>query len=166
MGIFSAEDEQRIRSIHEQRAEEDKRMFFDYFCDKAVETIVNMIAYNRDVYLQQFEEHARTYSTRHTRSIPIMKFSSFEHRSISGKLQRRYAQDFNLLYETPGSYYTSLSGLHIVDLSAIYRNSEFRERVNAALGSNAFTIHLVSKVDAELQDVRSYTNTLFLNINI
>lgn len=163
MSIFTVEDAERIRSIHETRAEEDKKLFFDYFCDKAVDEITDMISVNKETYLQEFEKHARTYSTRNVRSIPILEFKSAKELNPNGRFSRKNTQLYYSLYEPLGSYYSSLSGLHVVDLSAIYRNSEFRSRMNERLGG-MFSIHMRSTIDWEMNDMRIYKNILYLNI--
>lgn len=165
MTIFTPEDEHRIRAIHEKRAAEDKQLFFDYFCDKAVEEIADMIQFNKEKYIEQFSELAQKYSTRHTRSIPILEFKSVEELA-GGRNQRKVLQKYYSEYEAAGSYYTSLSGLHVVDLSAIWRNSTFRQQMNEVLGSNMFSVKLTSKVSYTFEHVRLYENTLWLNIHI
>lgn len=165
MAIFTPEDEKRIRYIHQQRATEDKKLFFDYFCDKAVDEITEVITYNKEAYLQEFEKHARTYSTRHVRSIPILNFKSVEQLNMNAKTYRKNLQCYYAQYEPAGSYYTSLSGLHVVDLSAIYRNSEFRVKMNQRLGE-AFSITMQSTIVSEVDSVRIYENVLYLNIHI
>jgi hypothetical protein len=166
MTVFTPEDEFRIRSANERRAAEDRALFFDYFCDMAVKKIVELISREKESLLKRVESNLQTYSTRNTRCVPILQFRSFQQTCMNGKRYRRALQDLYASISAPGSYYTSLSGLHIVDLAAIYRNSDFRQRVNEAIGSDMFYITLTSKVDIEQKNVREYENTLWLNVRI
>jgi len=166
MGIFNTLDEERIRTIHENRAQEDKKLFFEYFSDLAVRDILDMILEKKESYLMLIEENARRYSTRHTRQIPILQFKSVKQLNMKGKNYRKNAQEFYSTYEPTGSYYKSLTGIHVVDLSSIYRNSDFRQRVNESLGSDMFYISLTSKILTEHSNVRHYENTLWLNVRI
>ena len=165
MTIFTAEDEQRILAIHYHREVEDKKLFFEYFSDIAVEEIVALIQSQKEYLLSNIEQNARRYASRHVRQFPILRFKSFSQTSIRGKANRRYLQE---IYSNtvPGSYFKSIAGIHIVDLSAIYRHSDFRSRVNDALGSSMFNISLVSVPTAERGYVREYDNILWLNVRI
>lgn len=164
MSLFTPEDELRIRSANERRAAEDKALFFDYFCDMAVKEIVELISREKESLLKRLEANLQTYSMRNTHCVPILQFSSFQQTCMDGKRNRRALQDLYASISAPGSYYTSLSGLHIVDLAAIYRNSNFRQSVNEAIGSDMFYITLTSKIDLEQENVREYRNTLWLNV--
>lgn len=163
MTIFTAEDEQRIRDVHEKRRAEDKQLFFQYFSDIAVEELTEIIRSRKDGLLNAIEQNANSYTSRHVRKVPILTFSSFQQTSLVGKAYRRYLQE---LYsnQVPGSYFKSLSGLHIVDLAAIYRNSDFRQRITEVLGSEMFYITLTSRITNEDNYVREYENVLWLNV--
>jgi hypothetical protein len=97
--------------------------------------------------------------------VPILTFYTFQQTSVYGKAYRRYLQELYSTY-TPGTYFKSLSGLHIVDLAAIYRNSDFRQRMNDALGSEMFYVTLTSKINMEEHSVREYENVLWLNVAV
>jgi hypothetical protein len=165
MSIFTEEDEQRIRYVHEHRAVEDKKLFFEYFGDKAVEQITDMITVNKAYYLEQFEDHARSYATRHVRSIPIMAFKTVQQLNPNAKTIRKNLQVHYSQVEAAGSYYSSISGIHLVDLRAIYSNSDFRQKVNERLG-NMFSISMRSNPVYVTDDIRIYENTLYLNARI
>ena len=165
MPIFTAEDEQRIRIIHEQRAAEDKKLFFEYFGDKALEHITEMITLNKESYLQKFEQHARSYVNRNVRSIPILTFNTVEQLNQKATSTRKTLQRYYCQFEQSGSYYTSLSGIHVVDLRAIYTHSNFRLKINERLG-NTFSISMKSNILYTSDDVRIYENVLYLNAHI
>jgi hypothetical protein len=165
MTIFTAEDEQRILTTHYRRKSEDKKLFFEYFSDIAVDEITKIIHSHKEELLSNIEQHARRYSSRNVRQFPILTFRSFSQTSMRGKAKRRYLQELHSNV-VPGSYFKSLAGIHIVDLSVIYRHSDFRGRVNDALGSNMFNISLVSTPIVEYEHVREYENTLWLNVCI
>jgi hypothetical protein len=166
MPIFTPEDEHRIRAVHERRASEDRKLFFDYFSDIAVQEITTFIQSCKEELLINIEQHARRYASRNVRKIPILEFKTFQQTSMAGKRRRRYLQEVHSNI-VPGSYFKSLAGIHIVDLAAIYRNSNFRERLNEAIGSDMFYVTLTSQptVSNEVA-VREFENTLWLNVYI
>jgi hypothetical protein len=165
MSIFTAEDEDRILTIHYRRINEDKKLFFEYFSDIAVEEITKIIWNRKEELLSNIEQHACRYSSRNIRQFPILIFKSYRQTSIRGKARRRYLQEVNSDI-VPGSYFKSSAGIHIVDLSAIYRHSDFCARVNDAIGSNMFYISLTSNQVSENDNVREYENTLWLNVRV
>lgn len=166
MPIFTPEDEEHICSLHTRRVIEDRKLFFDYFGDIAVDTIVDLIQKEKNSLIERIEANISTYSMRHERRIPLLNFRTFQQTSMKGKMKRRDLQNLYSIIGSPGTYYTSLSGMHIVDLAAIYRNTDFRQRVNEAIGSNMFQISLSSVIDHEEDHVREYQNTLYLVVHL
>ena len=124
---------------------------FDYFSHVATEYYIALITQNKEHLLEELNRQAQLVHTKKTIRAPI-----------------EITQTINPYYRKPvvGRVFTSLAGLHTRSIYDIYRNSDFRCKMNYLISdSNRFFVTL----DFDLEDNGSelrHTCTVWLNYRL
>ena len=165
MPIFTEEDVEQLENCVLSRVHEDKEMFFSYFEHEAVEHYIEYFTNNKHNIISDIEREIRKQSPNMPVKIPIVSFYTFKETSRKHKQTRRRLQEQALLeFGQPASYFQCLSGIHITDLRAIFRHSNFKQIMGELLGSE-FELFMTSPQSAIIDGVTEYSNTLWLKFN-
>jgi len=163
MRIFSDDDAERLQNSIKSRVHEDKEMFFSYFEHAALEYYIRYLAINKEELLSNIETEIRKQSPNTRVRVRIAFFNTFRETTSEYRSFRRHYQEEELIKNNdPRCYFQSMSGIHITDLRAIYRHSNFRQALNEILGISGLSIRLTSEKIGEINGVIQYSNTLWL----
>lgn len=166
MRIFSEDDAERLQNSVKSRAHDDKEMFFSFFEHAAVEYYIAYFAANKEVLLSNIETEVRKYSPNTRVRVPVAVFNTYrETNSKYRKIRRQYQEEDLIIYNNPSCYFQCLSGLHITDLRAIYRHSNFKNTLNEILGVSSLSVYMTSEHIGENNGVIQYSNTLWLQFD-
>jgi hypothetical protein len=162
MRIFTEEDVEQLENCLLSRVHEDKEMFFAYFEREAVEHYIEYFATNKHNIISDIEKEIRKQSPNMPVKIPIVSFCTFKETSRKHKQTRRLLQEQSLLdFGYPSCYFQCLSGIHITDLRAIFRHSNFKQVMGELLGPE-FELFMTSPRTDVIDGVTEYSNTLWL----
>jgi len=165
MRIFTEEDVEQLENCVVNRFQEDKEMFFAYFEHEAVEYYINFFTTNKEHFISCIETEIRKQSPNMPIKIPIVSFFTFKETSRKHKEARRKLQEQSLLeFVYPSCYFQCLSGIHITDLRAIYRHSNFKQIMGELLGPE-FELFMTSSPGRIADGVAEHSNTLYLKFN-
>jgi hypothetical protein len=162
MRVFTEEDVEQLENCVVNRFQEDKEMFFAYFEHEAVEHYIKYFTTNKHNIISDIEREIRRQSPNMPVKIPIVSFFTFKETSRKHKESRRKLQEQSLLeFAYPSCYFQCLSGIHITDLRAIYRHSNFKQVMGELLGPE-FELVMTSPRTDVIDGVAEYSNTLWL----
>jgi hypothetical protein len=151
MPVFTEEDASKLVDTYIVNKASMRECEFDYFSSIASDYYVSLITENKDHLLEELHRQANVASVKNTIRTPI-----------------EVTQTINPYYRKPviGRQFSSLSGLHTRSIYDIYRNSDFRCKMNYLISdSNRFFITL----DFDLEDNGSemrHTCTIWLNYRL
>lgn len=151
MPLFSETNEFELTNAYESTKRSMTVCEFDYFSSVATEHYYTRICNNKHDLLSQLMNQAKMVCAKPIIRVPI-----------------DIVQTINPYYKKPiiGHTFTSPSGLHTRCLYDIYRNSDFRYRMNYLLSnSNRFFVTLDFNLEDNGSEMR-HTCTLWLNYRI
>lgn len=151
MPIFTEQDGSALVDAYRVNKETMKVCEYDYFSTVATAYYFNLIQENKEKFLAELMNQAKMVSTKNVIRIPI-----------------ETVQTLNQYYTKPtiGRVFTSPSGLHSRCLYDIYRNSDFRYRMNYAMSSSdKFFVTLDFTLEDNGDEMR-HTCKLWLNYRL
>jgi hypothetical protein len=150
MPIFTAEDEDALQLARQENSAYNRELFFAYFEHVAVEAIVEQITAQKSEILARFKAGNTEYE--------LLRFFTYSACSGESNFYRRLLQEDEKTSSPPGCYFSSLTGIHITDLRAIYVHSQFRKRIQEELGTDMLKVHMYSWKDLETPAITKYEN--------
>jgi hypothetical protein len=150
MPIFNAEDEQTLTVAKAEWKRYNRELFFAYFEHVAVEAIIEQITAQKSEILARFKAGNTEYE--------LLRFSTYSSSSCESNFYRRLLQEDEKTSSPPGCYFTSLTGIHITDLRAIYVHSQFRKRIQEEIGTDMLKVHMYSRKEFETPAITKYEN--------
>ena len=151
MPVFTDEDASKLVDSYLINKASMKECEFDYFSSVASEYYVDVIMGNKEYLLEELHRQANMVSVKNTIRAPI-----------------EITQTINPYNKKPviGRVFSSLSGLHTRSIYDIYRNSDFRCRMNYLISdSNRFFVTLDFTIEDNGSEMR-HTCTVWLNYRL
>lgn len=151
MPVFTNEDASRLVDTYLVNKASMKECEFDYFSSIASDFYVEVIKQNKNDLLEELHRQANMANVKNTIRTPI-----------------EITQTINPYFKKPviGRVFSSLSGLHSRSIYDIYRNSDFRCRMNYLISeSNRFFVTLDFNLEDNGSEMR-HTCTVWLNYRL
>jgi hypothetical protein len=154
MPIFTAEDEDALQLARQENSAYNRELFFAYFEHLAVEAVAEIIRAQKAHIMTRFKAGDKEYE--------LLRFFTYAATTPASHFYRRLLQEDEKSSSAPGCYFTSLSGIHIADLRAIYVHSQFRARIQEELGTDMMTLKMRSRKENDVLGITRYENRLII----
>ena len=149
-----------VRQKREKQARED---YFAYFSELALEYYGNMIAQKRGQIVGDMTNEAMRRPFLPTIRVPLHTVWTYEAISpLNREVRRLYENEH---YNT-GAWFESLSGLNRANMFAIFRHSDFKQRMDGRLGRGMFLTMTSRHVRTSELGVKEYEVVLWVNLAV
>jgi len=150
-----------ILAVRQQREKQAKEDYFAYFSELALDYYGNMIAEKRGQILQDMLSAAMRGPFLSSIQVPLHRVYTYEG-NRNREARRMYE---NEVYNT-GSWFHSLSGLNRANMYAIFKHSDFKQRMDARLGRGMFVTMTSKHVKTTPEGIKEYEVVLWMNLAV
>jgi hypothetical protein len=152
-----------ILAVRQQREKQAREDYFAYFSELALEYYGNMIAQKREQIVKDMLTAAMRGPFLSTIRVPLHTVWTYEATSPLNREVRRLYE--NQHYNT-GAWFESMSGLNRANMYAIFRHSDFKQRMDARLGRGMFLTMTSRHVRTSELGVKEYEVVLWVNLAV
>ena len=150
-----------ILAVRQQREKQAREDYFAYFSELALDYYGNMIAEKRGQILQDMLSAAMRGPFLSSIQVPLHRMYTYEG-NRNRAARRMYEND---VYNT-GSWFHSLSGLHRANMYAIFKHSDFKQKLDERLGRGMFVTMTSKHVKTTLEGIKEYELVLWMNLGV
>ena len=152
-----------ILAVRQQREKQAKEDYFAYFSELALEYYGNMIAEKRGQIVKDMLSAAMRGPFLSTIRVPLHTVWTYEATSpLNREVRRLYENEH---YNT-GAWFESMSGLNRANMYAIFRHSDFKQRIDSRLGRGMFLTMTSRHVRTSELGVKEYEVVLWVNLAV
>jgi hypothetical protein len=159
--FFADSEVDKILGVWEKREKQAREDYFAYFSEVALEYYENLIAEKKEQILNSMVNAAICGPILSTIRVPLNTVWTHEAISPTNREARRLYE--NQHYNS-GAWFESPACVHRANIHAIFKHSDFKQRMDARLGRGMFLTMTSKLVRSSVAGVNEYEVTIWINL--